>query len=296
MKILFIYNPVAGQLQIKNNLWSILNYFSSEKKVKLTVHATQKAKEAYKIVRKRANKYDKIICSGGDGTLHEVINGLIKSNYNKTLGYIPAGSVNDFATSLDLPKDMKKAAILAMKGKPRKIDIGKFNNEYFLYVAAFGVFTDVSYVTTQEMKNLLGKVAYFLQGINSLTSMKTYKVKIVVDDSISEDEYIFGMVTNTLSVGSLYNLSNQDVLLDDGLFEVTLVKAPKDLIELSNITTYLVSGKGDNDLVKIFKTNNIEFIFDEQVPWTLDGEYGGDPQNAKIEVMEKAIEIICEEY
>lgn len=294
MKVLFIYNPVAGQLQIKNHLWSILNYFSSEKKIKLTIHATQKTKEAYKIVKKRAKKYDKIICSGGDGTLHEVINGLMDSNYNKVLGYIPAGSVNDFATSLNLPKNMKKAAILAMEGNPKKIDVGKFNDEYFLYVAAFGVFTDVSYVTTQEMKNLLGKVAYFLQGINSLTSMKTYKVKMLVDDVVYEDEYIFGMVTNTLSVGSLYNLSNQDVLLDDGLFEVTLVKAPKDLIELSNITTYLLSGKGDNDLVKIFKTSNIEFVFDEQVPWTLDGEYGGDPQNAKIEVMGKAIDIICE--
>ncbi len=293
MKILFIYNPVAGQLQIKNYLWSILNFFSSEK-VEMTVYATQKSKEAYKMVKKKAKKYDRIICSGGDGTLHEVINGMMKADSDKILGYIPAGSVNDFAISLNLPKNMNKAARLALNGQPKGVDVGKFNNKYFIYVAAFGVFTDVAYETTQEMKNVIGRLAYFIQGIKSMTSMKTYRIKMIVDGIESEDDYIYGMITNTSSVGSLFNLSNQHVELDDGLFEVTLIKAPADLIELSSIAPYLLSGKGDNNLVKIFKTNNIEFSVDKSMPWTLDGEYGGKPKEVKIEVIARAINIVCE--
>lgn len=293
MKILFIYNPVAGQLQIKNHLWSIINFFSSER-VELTVYATQKRKEAYQTVKRYAKKYDRIICSGGDGTLHEVVNGMMKTEIKRDLGYIPAGSVNDFAASLNLPKNMEKAAELALKGNPKGIDVGKFNDDYFIYVAAFGVFTDVAYETAQEMKNILGRVAYFLQGIKSMALMKTYRVKMIVDGMESEDDYIYGMITNTSSVGSLFNISNQHVELDDGLFEVTLVKAPVDLIELSSITPYLMSGKGDNNLVKIFKTNNIEFIVDKSMPWTLDGEYGGKPKNVKIEVINKALNFICE--
>ncbi|MGI6607489.1 MAG: diacylglycerol/lipid kinase family protein [Erysipelotrichaceae bacterium] len=293
MKILFIYNPVAGQLQIKNYLWAILNYFSSLE-AELTVHATQKSKEAYHLIKNEAEKYDKIICSGGDGTLHEIINGMMEIESSNPLGYIPAGSVNDFAASLKLPRNMDKAARLTIKGKPKGIDVGKFNDKYFIYVAAFGVFTDVAYETTQEMKNILGKLAYFLQGIKSVASMKAFKVKTIVDGIVSEDEYLYGMVTNTLTVGSLYKLSNQNVELDDGLFEVTLVKATYDVLELSSIASYLLSGKGDNNLVKIFKTDNIEFIVDEPMPWTLDGEYGGEPKEVKIEVVQKAINIVCD--
>ncbi|HPW53337.1 MAG TPA: diacylglycerol kinase family lipid kinase [Erysipelotrichaceae bacterium] len=294
MKILFVYNPVAGQLQIKNHLWSIINYFCSGD-IELTVHATQENKDAYKVVKKQAGKYDKIICCGGDGTLHEVVNGMMETGSSRVLGFIPAGSVNDFATSLNLPRNMEQAARLAMEGQPKSIDIGKFNDEYFTYVAAFGVFTDIGYITTQEMKNLLGRLAYFFQGVKSVALMKTYRVKIRHGNEEFEDEYIYGMVSNTVLVGSLYKMPNQDVQLDDGLFEVTLIKAPNDLIELGSIGPYLLTGKGDNDLVKIFKTNSIEVIIDEQIPWTLDGEYGGNPKTVKIEVIEKALNLIYQE-
>ncbi len=293
MKVLFVYNPVAGQLQIKSYLWNILNFFSREK-VELTVYATQKSKEAYQLVKKYGAKYDRIICSGGDGTLHEVINGMMETESDNILGYIPAGSVNDFAASLNLPKNKNKAAEIALKGKTKNLDVGKFNDLFFIYVAAFGVFTEVAYETTQEMKNILGRLAYFLQGVKSIASMKTYQVKMIEKGIETEDEYIFGMITNTLSVGSLYKLSDQNVELDDGLFEVTLIKVPHDLMELNLLTNFLLYGKEGNNLVKTFKTDNIEFIFDEPASWTLDGEYGGKPKEVKIEVIEKTINFACE--
>ncbi len=291
MKVLFVYNPVAGHLQIKNYLWSIINIFSSEK-IQLTVYATQKRKEAYRLVKKYGKDYDRIICSGGDGTLHEVINGIMETKSEITLGYIPAGSVNDYAVSLKLPKNMELAARLAIKGKPKSVDVGKFNKTYFIYVAAFGVFTDVAYETTQELKNVIGRLAYVIQGIKSVAMMKSYKMKIILEDSQFEDEYIYGMVSNTLSAGNLYRFFNQDVELDDGLFEVILIKTPKDLIELGSIPPYLLSGKGDNNLVKIFKTNKIKFVIEEPMTWTLDGENGGKPKEVEIEVIDKAVKIV----
>ncbi|MBQ1826643.1 MAG: YegS/Rv2252/BmrU family lipid kinase [Erysipelotrichaceae bacterium] len=292
-KVLFVYNPMAGQLQIKNQLWDIINIFSAAG-FKLTVVATQRSMDGFKVVSEEGGKYDLVICSGGDGTLNEVINGLltIEADKRPTLGYIPAGSTNDYATSLKLPKDMKKAAELIVSGTPHKFDMGMFNSRYFVYVAAFGAFTEVSYATDQSIKNMLGHLAYVLSGIKSLSNIKAYRVRIEADGITREDEYIYGMMSNSLYVGGIYDLSKEGVKLDDGLLEVMLVKNPKGLDKLGSIVSYLLGISDESDMIEVFKAKEIKVTPLEEVSWTLDGEYGGCPEQIEVNVEKQAISII----
>ena len=192
--------------------------------------------DAIKKVRKNAEKYDLVVCSGGDGTLDEVVTGMEQSEVNVPIGYIPAGSTNDFANSLGIPKNMEEAARVAVNGTPFPCDVGGFNGDTFVYVAAFGLFTEVSYQTSQQMKNILGHAAYILEGAKHLMDITSYRMKVSHDGEIIEDEFIYGMVTNSLSVGGFKGISGPDVLLDDRPFEVTLIKNPK---TQSSSTRYL---------------------------------------------------------
>ena len=290
MKVLFIYNPYAGKTQIKNHLYDILNIFSN---YDLTVVPTNKQGQAKTYIKENYNKYELIICSGGDGTLNEVVNGLfINKGDIPNIAYIPAGSTNDFASSIKLPKSMTSAAKLIIDGKPKAYDVGKFNDSYFIYVAAFGAFTDVSYATPQEKKNVLGHFAYLIEGLKSISNIKSYKVKIESEEFEIEDKFIYGMITNTYSVGGLYKLNKKEVKLDDGYFEVLLIKEPKDIIDLNNITSYLLGTIKESNLVYSFKTKKISLYTKNEMPWTLDGEYGGSPNIVSIENLNKAINII----
>lgn len=292
MKTLFIYNPHAGHVQIKYNLWDIVNTLSSVYK-DLNIYSSTKQKDILNYVKRNGSKYDLIIISGGDGSLSETVNGLMKLEKKPKIGYIPAGSTNDYAASLKLPKDMKKCAELIAKHKDsKKIDIGKFNKNYFIYVAAFGAFTEVAYSTPQDIKNAVGHLAYILNGISSLSKIKSYDLSIKTDDKQYDGKYIYGMITNSLSVGGLYSLSNKNVKLDDGLFEVMLVKNPKDLFELEEITAYLLNPKLKTKLVETFKTKNLTIETKEKMSWTLDGEYGGSPKKIEISNINKAITLI----
>ena len=296
MKTLFVYNPNAGMMQIKNHLYDILNTFAKAD-FDLTVVPTKASGEATKCVKKNCGNYDLVICSGGDGTLNEVVNGLLTSNSEKLpiLGYIPAGSTNDYATSLKIPKDMKKAAELITKCQPIAYDMGKFNSKYFIYVAAFGAFTSVTYSTPQETKNMIGHLAYIFEGIKSLTSIKSYKLKISSEDIKIEGKFIFGMISNTYSVGGIYKFDRKTVKLDDGQLEVMLVREPKNPIELAEINSYLVNSKTRTDMVISFKTDKITISTDDDMPWTLDGEYGGNPKKITITNINKAVKIISKE-
>ncbi len=290
MKVLFIYNPYAGKTQIKNHLYDILNIFSN---YDLTVVPTNRQGQAKTYIKENYSKYELIICSGGDGTLNEVVNGLFINGCDiPNIAYIPAGSTNDFASSIKLPKSMSSAAKLIIDGKPKAYDVGKFNDSYFIYVAAFGAFTDVSYATPQEKKNVLGHFAYLIEGLKSISNIKSYKVKIISEEFEIEDKFIYGMITNTYSVGGLYKLDKKEVKLDDGYFEVLLIKEPKDIIDLNNITSYLLGTIKESNLVYSFKTKKISLYTKEEMPWTLDGEYGGSPSIVEIENLNKAINII----
>lgn len=293
MKTLFIYNPHAGMMQIKNHLYNILNIFASAE-YDLTVYPTKKSGEIAEYLKNNALKFDLIVCSGGDGTLNETINGLLSLNSEKLppLGYIPAGSTNDYASSIKIPKVMEKAAELIVNGKVQSYDVGKLNSKYFIYVAAFGAFTRVSYDTPQDVKNVFGHLAYLVEGVKSLSEIKAQKIKVKLDDTVVEGNFIFGMITNTLQVGGVYKLNPKEVSLDDGLLEVMLVKEPKDVVEFNEIASFLLGGIKNSSLVLTFKAHNIIIESKESIPWTIDGEYGGSYNRTIIKDKQKAINII----
>lgn len=292
MKVLFIFNPHSGKGLIRNDLLEIVDIMVKAS-YEVTIYTTQYQGDAISKVEKEAKNFDRIICSGGDGTLDEVVTGLIKSGVDIPVGYIPAGSTNDFANSLEIPKGMVEAAAVAVTDQRFPCDVGDFNGDTFVYVAAFGLFTEVSYQTSQELKNILGHVAYILEGAKSLHDISSHKMQVEHDGIVIQDDFIYGMVTNSVSVGGFKGITGSDVHLDDGVFEVTLIKNPRNPIELNEILACLTSLIDDSDLIYSFKTNEIKFTSKEPVGWTLDGEFGGEHTELTIKNLQKRIEIIA---
>ena len=214
--LLFIYNPAAGKAKITSALGEVTALFQKEDWL-VTLYATKAAGDATKAVQELGSSYDRIICSGGDGTLSEVVTGLIHGGLKQPLGYLPAGSTNDFSKTLRLPANLCKAAAIAAAGEPFACDMGQFNDSHiFVYVAAFGLFTNVAYETPQEIKQILGHAAYVLKGIQSLTDITSYSMTIQHDGIVEEGNFIYGMVSNSVSVGGFQGMKNHDVILDDG--------------------------------------------------------------------------------
>ncbi|MGN0313866.1 MAG: diacylglycerol/lipid kinase family protein [Fusicatenibacter sp.] len=290
-KLLFIFNPLSGKAQITSKLFEIIDVFVKGG-YEVIVHPTQAVGDGYEKTKELAPEVDLVVCSGGDGTLDEVVSGLMDLDDRVPLGYIPAGSTNDFANSLSISKDMVQAARDIIEGQMYSCDVGAFNNDSFVYIAAFGLFTDVSYETDQHMKNMLGHLAYLLEGSKRIWNVPTYWIKVEANGEIFEDEYIYGMISNAKSVGGFKNLPGQDVKLDDGLFEVTLIKRPKNPIELREIITCLLSMEDRTNMIDAFKTNRIIIESNQEISWTLDGEYGGDHSYVCIEAKKHAMELI----
>ena len=293
-KLLFIFNPYSGKAQIKNKLLEIVDIMVKAG-YEVTIYPTQARADALNLVQKRAKKYDLVVCSGGDGTLDEAVSGMMLSEKKVPLGYIPAGSTNDFANSLKIPKDMVKAAKAAVSGKKFACDVGKFNDSFFIYVAAFGIFTAVSYKTSQEWKNILGHAAYILEGAKSLHEITSYHMRVEYDGNEIEGDFLLGMITNSTSVGGFKNMTGKDVKLDDGLFEVTLIHKPKNIIELNTIIASLTNLKDETDLIDSFRADSVKFYSEEEIPWTLDGEFGGDHKEVQIKDHCKAVDIMINE-
>lgn len=289
-KMLFVFNPKAGKGQIKSHLFDIVNVFNQHG-YEVCIHATQYSRDAYEKTKEYADKVDLIVCSGGDGTLDEVVTGIMEMESKLPIGYIPAGSTNDFANSLFMPKNMVKAANMIMEEKIYQCDIGKFNKQSFVYIAAFGLFTDVAYATDQDLKNILGHVAYLLEGVQRLLDIRKYHMKITSEEVQAEGDFIFGMITNSRSVGGFKNLTGKNVDMDDGLFEVTLIKMPKNAMELQEILRAVVMQEDDTDLIYSFKSKKITIESEEPIPWTLDGEYGGNPKSVEIENKHQALNL-----
>ncbi|NLZ81004.1 MAG: YegS/Rv2252/BmrU family lipid kinase [Clostridiales bacterium] len=291
-KLLLIVNPKSGKGQIKNHLLHIIDMFVKND-YDVTAYTTQATLDAKRKVLADGCRYDLIVCSGGDGTLNEVVSGIMEKGLNIPVGYIPAGSTNDFASSLHLPKNMKKSAEITMKGTPFLCDVGIFNDRYFNYVAAFGAFTIVSYATSQQMKNVLGHQAYILEAMKRFSSIKASHMIFSCDENVIEGDFIFGMITNSSSVGGFKNIIGQHVLLDDGLFEVTLIEKPKSAIEMQEILTALIMVDAKSDRVHVLKTSKLRISSPEEIAWVLDGEYGGTPNTITIENCKQALKIIC---
>ncbi len=289
-KMLFVYNPKAGKAQIKTKLADILDIFTLGG-YEITICPTQKRGDATELVAKRDASYDLVVCSGGDGTLDEAVTGMMRSAWRTPIGYIPAGSTNDFGGSLSLPKNMLQAARVIVNGTHYACDIGSFNGDYFVYIAAFGLFTDVSYETAQDVKNVLGHMAYLLEGMKRLSAIRSYPMKVTYDDKVIEDDFIFGMVTNSQSVGGFKRITGKHVKLDDGVFEVTLIKRPKNPMELNNIMVSLLNRDIDSDAMYCFRAEKVLFESKEEVAWTRDGEYGGNHTQVTIINRCKAVDI-----
>lgn len=289
-KLFFVFNPKAGKGKIKTALMDIVDIFNKGG-YEVIIRATQYPKDAYEMTKKYADKVDLVVCSGGDGTLDEVVAGLVETGSKVPVGYIPAGSTNDFAGSLFIPKNMVAAAEMIMAESVYRCDIGKFNKQTFTYIAAFGLFTDVAYETDQDLKNILGHLAYLLEGVKRLFDIQSYHMKVTTEDEIFEDDFMYGMITNSRSVGGFKNLTGKNVDMNDGLFEVTLITTPKNPMDMQEIISGLMSGKDNSDLIYTFKTSRIRIQSDEAVAWTLDGEYGGDHKEVEIRNLHRALNL-----
>ena len=289
-KMLFVFNPKAGKGKIKTHLLDIVDIFSSHN-YEIIIRSTQAPRDAYEKAKEYADSVDLIVCSGGDGTLDEVVTGIMEVDSSVPIGYIPAGSTNDFANSLFMPKNMIRVAEMIMAEELYHCDIGRFNQKTFAYVAAFGLFTDVSYETDQDLKNVLGHVAYVLEGVKRLFDIKSYHMKVSSEEVQVEDDFIVGMITNSRSVGGFKNLTGKNVDMNDGFFEVTLIVHPKNPLQLQEIMTALVMAEDNTDMIYSFKTRQLTIETDEEVPWTLDGEFGGNHSYVEIENRHKALKL-----
>ena len=264
----------------------------------VVAYPTQAYRDAYKKIKKYdSSEYDLIVCSGGDGTLDEVVTGMMKRDRDKRepIGYIPTGTTNDFASSLHIPRGLLEAADNAVNGEVFACDAGRFNDDIFVYIAAFGLFTDVSYQTKQSMKNVLGHLAYVLEGATRIFDIPSYKLKVTHDGETIEDEFIYGMVTNSRSVGGFRNMIGKNVVFDDGEFEVTLIRTPKNPLALQEIIGALLSSQINTKHIYSFKTGEIHFESVEEIPWTLDGEFGGEHDSVCIKNAKQALKIVVPE-
>ncbi len=290
-ELLFLVNPKAGKAEIKNNLLDIIDRFV-QKEWKVVVRTTQYSGEVTDIIREDGSAYDMVVCAGGDGTLNEAVNGLLQSDGKPLLGYIPAGTTNDFAVSLNLPREVHYATETIVSGKPFVCDAGTFNDKHFVYVAAFGMFTEVSYSTPQPTKNILGRAAYILEGIKSLAEIKTYPLTIEQNGETITGEFLFGMVSNSISVGGFKMGKPGEVLMNDGLLEVLLVKKPRNLADLQGAVAALLRNDLSNPCLYSFHTSDLRVFSSEDISWTLDGEFGGNLRDVRIGVVPSAYTIM----
>lgn len=289
--LLIIINPCAGKKQANKYLVDIVDEFCRAG-YQVSVKTTEKAGDGTHIAIENASKYDLLVCIGGDGTFNEVASGVIESGVDVPIGYIPAGSTNDFASSLHLSKDVVQAAKDIATGHVRAIDMGSFNGRHFSYVASFGAFTRTSYETPQSIKNALGHLAYILEGVKDIPSIKAEKLWIKMENGVYGGEYIFGAICNSTSVAGLLTLSDDIVDLNDGLFEVLLIKAPANILELNQILFDLANQKYNSSMISLFSSHSLEITARPEMSWTLDGEYQKGAEIINVENKQSAVKIM----
>lgn len=290
---MLLVNPNAGKGQYKNILADILNIFCAGDIIP-SVFYTRYPGNAVELVLEYADKFDVVACIGGDGTLSEVVSGMIKINNQKPIGYIPLGTANDVAKTLGLDtKEPLRNARRIITGRPVSYDVGQFGTDsYFTYIAAFGAFTEVSYATPQELKQTIGHMAYMLEGIKRLPKLTSYKAIIEHDGGVIKDEFIFGAITNSTSVAGLVKLNSDKVSLSDGMFEVLLVKTPQTIKALGDITTGILNNNFDQQNVVFIKSREVRVMFEKPAAWTRDGEDGGVHQDVMIINRHPGVEIL----
>ena len=289
-KLYFITNLQSGKSAIRGKLAAVIDRFTAAG-YEVTVRTTQERMDACAAAEYACldGRFDLIVCSGGDGTLNETVQGLMHSQQPLPLGYIPCGSTNDFSKSLRVPSEIEDAAEWLLSGRRYQCDVGVFNSRHFLYIAAFGAFTSASYDTPQNMKNFMGHVAYVLRSLMLVPTIRPLRVKIEYDGKVIEDDFIYGMVSNTAAVAGM--LKMRSFQLDDGRFEVMLIRRPGSVMDLQHIIAQLMNldEDVDPDYVQYFRAGKLRFISNEEIPWTVDGEYGGMTCDTEISVCKRAL-------
>ena len=270
-KMLFVMNPFAGMRKGTRYTAEIIGIFNRAD-YDVNVYMTASQGDAARVIAARAKEFDVVVCAGGDGTFNETITGVLQAGVNIPIGYIPCGSTNDLAASLKLPTNIRKAAQAIAEGTPVSYDVGKFGNRYFSYVASFGAFTKASYATPQNMKNALGHTAYLLSGIQELSQIRKEHIRMEMDGHVVEDDFLFGAISNSTSVGGILTLDPRQVDMGDGKFEILLVRAPRNLTEISECILAVQTQKYNCAMITFCSTSNVRVYANESMPWTLDGE------------------------
>lgn len=291
-KMLFIMNPFAGQRRANRYLADILTMFNRAD-YDVTVYMTAGPGDGARVVKEKAAEMDTVVCCGGDGTFNETVTGLMRSGVDIPVGYIPAGSTNDFAASLRLPTNILKAAQAIVEGSSRRYDVGQFGQQYFSYVASFGAFTRTSYSTPQSVKNALGHMAYLLEGIQELSQIKKIHVRLELDEGrVIEDDFLFGAISNSTSVGGILTLDPKQVDMSDGKFELLLVRAPQELAEVSECLRALQTQKYNCRMVTFLSASAVRVTAGADLVWTLDGERGGGYDVVEAKMLHHALQLI----
>lgn len=294
-KVLMILNPSSGMRQANKSMVEIIRVFCSAGYT-VEVAVTEKAGDATEFAKQKAGEVDLVVGIGGDGTFNEVLVGLLENGAETPIGYIPAGSTNDFAASLGLSKDVVKAAKDIVEGEPRTLDVGSFNGRIFSYVASFGAFTRASYGASQSIKNALGHMAYILEGIKDIPSIKSERLWIKMKQGTYGGKYVFGAISNSTSVGGILTLDQNLVDMNDGEFEVLLIKSPGNIIELNQIIIALTTGNFKSPMISFFSTDEVEIIADEDMPWTLDGEFQEGSSRIDVKNIHDAIRLMVPKH
>ena len=291
-KMLFVMNPFAGQRRANRYLADILTAFNRGG-YDVTVYMTEGPGDCARMVEEKASQMDLIVCCGGDGTFNEMVSGLLRSGADVPLGYIPAGSTNDFAASLGLSTNVMQATRAILEGESRQYDVGKFGDRYFTYVASFGAFTRASYSTPQNVKSALGHTAYLLEGISELSQLKNIHVRLELDDGrVIEDDFLFGAISNSTSVGGILTLDPKQVDMCDGRFELLLVREPEDLSEIPEFIRALQTQKYNCRMMTFVSASRVKVTAPADMVWTLDGERAEGQEQVEATVLHRAIRLL----
>lgn len=292
--LLLILNPAAGTRSARRLLPEIIAMFTNYGYACLTF-VTEQRGDATRFVEQYGDRAGKIVCIGGDGTFNETVTGLLRAGLRVPVGYIPAGSTNDFANSLHLPSDILEAARNIVEGEPVTLDAGRFRERYFAYVASFGAFTRASYETPQNVKNALGHLAYILEGMKDLPTIRPERVKLVANGEVFEDDYLFGAVSNSTSLGGILTLPQETVDMNDGMFEIMLVHMPKTAAELNEILTAVTSKQYRCGMIDFIRTSRAEVFASSAMDWSLDGEREKGCEHIVIENVRDALRLLTKE-
>lgn len=291
-KLLLIVNPKAGKAKMKTELLKVVEILSTADYA-VTVYPTKARGDAtLKVAALEEGEFDRIVVCGGDGTLNEVITGLMQSGLDIQLGYVPSGTLNEWSSGLGISRNIAAAAKDAVFGRTTRLDVGRFNDKYFSYTASFGAFTSASYSAPQDVKNVLGQAAYLFEGIKSLSSIKPIHLKFVADDREIEGDFLFGAVSNSMSVGGIVKFDNSAVELNDGYFEVLLIRNPENLLVLQSMVDGIIKKELNREGMEFFRTKEITVLGGEGVSWTLDGEFAEGKDEVKISNIYKAINLM----